>query len=63
MGGLTPYIELSKAYEHQLRDYGAALETVERAQSVARALGDSVSLGELEHRRQRILQKLSRSGG
>ena len=25
LGGLMPYIELSKAYEHRLRDYRAAL--------------------------------------
>ena len=63
LGGLMPYIELSKAYEHRLRDYKSALEIVERAQSRARALGDSDALKELEHRRQRILQKLSKAGG
>ena len=63
LGGLMPYIELSKAYEHRLRDYKSALEIVERAQSRARALGDSDALTDLEHRRRRILQKLSKAGG
>lgn len=60
LGGLTPYIELSKAYEHRLRDCAAALNEVERARSYARALGDAQALEQLEHRRARLIKKLSR---
>ena len=54
-----PYIELSKAYEHRLRDYRAALDEVERARSYARALGAAQALEQLEHRRARLIRKLS----
>lgn len=60
LGGLMPYIELSKAYEHRLHDYRAALSEVERAQNMARALGDSAALDELRHRRDRIIGKLAK---
>ena len=60
LGGLMPYIELSKAYEHRLHDYRAALNEVERAQNMARALGDSAALEELRHRRERIIGKLAK---
>lgn len=59
LGGLMPYIELSKAYEHRLRDYRAALDEVERARSYARALGDAQALEQLEHRSARLIRKLS----
>ena len=63
LGGFMPYIELAKAYEHALRDLRAALDITERAESRARALGDKQALEQLEHRRMRLLSKLSKAGG
>ena len=63
LGGLMPYIELAKAYEHALRDLNAALDITERAESRARALGDKQALEQLEHRRKRLMSKLSKAGG
>lgn len=60
LGGLMPYIERSKAYEHRLRDYRSALCEVERAESYARALGDARALEELKHRRERLMAKIKR---
>lgn len=58
-----PYVELAKYHEHTERDYGAALELVERALSLAslptgQAAGRERS--ELLHRRERLLRKLQR---
>lgn len=63
LGGILPYVESAKVYEHRVKDYAAALEQVERAQAVARALGDKAALDELEYRKNRILNKISKQEG
>lgn len=60
LGGVMPYIERSKVFEHRLRDWRRALDEVERAESYARALGDKQALDELSHRRERLTGKLKR---
>ena len=59
---LSPYMELAKYYEHQAKEYAAALETVAQALSRARqrrgpASGE-LSLPALQHR----LARLRRNG-
>ncbi len=59
---LSPYVELAKYYEHQAKEYEAALETVAQALSRARqrrgpASGE-LSLPALQHRLARLRRKL-----
>ena len=63
LGGTMPYTELSKAYEHQLKDPAEALRHVEMGISFATARGDRAALTELLHRRQRLVKKLQAAAG
>ena len=61
---LDSHVELAKYYEHRQRDYPAALEWTQAAIKLANSAKFSAferrqHLPELEHRRQRLLRKLS----
>ena len=63
-GGITPYVELAKYYEHCRKDCAAALEMTERALMLLSepALGEDYSVQEakkeLQYRHQRLRRKL-----
>ena len=67
-GGVTPYVELAKYYEHQQKDIPAALDMVCRAIALVSepSLFDETSVQEarnaLQYRYDRLKRKLGRSG-
>jgi len=63
----VPYIELAKLYEHRTRDLEQALKIVQRAEKQYEMLSQldridmpQTALRELQHRKRRILNKISR---
>ncbi len=67
-GGITPYVELAKYYEHTLKDYAAALDMTRRAmmQLAEPALFDVPSVQEaqnaLQYRYDRLKRKVAKEG-
>ena len=68
-GGLVPYVELAKYYEHHQKDIEAALEVVRQAIAIASepALFEETSVQEarnaLQYRYDRLRRKLGRGNG
>jgi uncharacterized protein YprB with RNaseH-like and TPR domain len=65
---IRAHIELAKLYEHRLRDYRQALDWTQSAiqlvlAAVTSAFERQQWLAELEHRQERLLRKISASGG
>lgn len=64
-----PYTELAKYYEHKLRDFTRALEIVERAEkrmSIITELRGGIDndiKAQLNYRKQRLIKKLTQTGG
>ncbi|HKZ22687.1 MAG TPA: ribonuclease H-like domain-containing protein, partial [candidate division Zixibacteria bacterium] len=59
---LEPYLELAKLYEHKLKDYGKAMNLVEKAISnVNASLSRNLDIEGLYYRKQRLLRKIELS--
>lgn len=54
---LFPFEELAKYYEHQARDFDAAIQVVERARRLLELSGASYDLASLTHRLRRLERK------